>query len=293
MDNLKFDFFNVLIGWCEGETSCLQNFWAWGSHLGEALDKVIRAAENSGIDNPIAREASLYDFDALPETVVTEDEGQTYIDDTIHAYPSEYDYALPYGVVKSYGGEDDGDEDYDTADITVGYEVTEEDDLIEISAVIEEHDLLDIYLALVGVLPDIQVFWIKIEDHWEEVEETAIYVNQQLDSQEKIAAFISQHELDTLKNGHVTITTYANAGATNVNISDHKTIVVLTYEPAIATALCNVLDGRGIKATANLISIMYGFHHWHYRHPEALDRQSLINHLQEHGFHYWEPDNAT
>jgi len=287
--SIRIDFYIVMMGWSEGETSCLQSFWAWGAHVGDALEKATQAARISGIEAPIVREVGLYDFSSLPESAVEDEDSQTYVDDTIHCYPTEYEYKLPYGVVKSSDYED---EDYDVTDITAGYERSSRDDLIEISVVVAEEELVETYLELVKSLPAISVFWISLQEDWENEGKLEIYINQQLTSGAAIGEFIEAHSIDTLMNGHVTLTTYCEQGATNLNISDHKTIIALTYDSEIAANFCDVLDKRGIVARDKLPSIMFDFGHWHYRHPDSLDRPGLIEMLKHTGFEYWEPDET-
>jgi hypothetical protein len=279
------DFYTSLVECAEGEKSHVQVYWAWGAHLGEALHKMKARAEALGGGSPIIVEADPYIFDSLPDTAVSEDNGETYVADNRHFFPPTACYRLPHGVVKScIEGE------YELEDIETGYELDESDDeLIEVSAVVEETDLSKVYLAVVGALSDIRVFWVKLHDDWEDAGKEEMYVNEQLTSLDAITRFIETNPLNTIRNGHVTLTTYAAAGATNVNIGDHKTIDILTYDKLVAGKVCEVLSSCGLNERENLVSIKYGFHHWHYRHPEAFNRPDLIDMLYTQGFSYWNP----
>ena len=279
------DFYTCLIECTEGKKSYVQVYWAWASHLGEALHKMKERAIALGVGSPILVEADPFDFSSLPSTAVSEDNGDTYFADTHHFFPPTPCFRLPYGVVNScIEGE------YELEEIEVGYEVDElDDELIEVSAVVEEKDLLKVYLSVVGALSDIRVFWVKLHDDWEDAGKEEMYVNEQLTSLESITQFIQTNLLNTVQNGHVTLTSYATEGATNVNISDHKTIDVLTYDRQVADKLCEVLSSYGLNEKDNLISIKRGFHHWHYRHPEAFNRHDLIDMLYMQGFSYWNP----
>lgn len=284
----KPEFYTCIIEWPEGEISYLRVFWAWASHLGEALSKMTECAKAIGISNPIACEADPYEFSNLPDTAITQDEGQTYVDDTIHSFPTRYSYKLPGGVIKCCL-----EGDYEIEDIAVGYTMDNDEDLICVTAVVEEHNLLSIYSRLIKTLPDIAAFWIRLQDDWEEAGKEEIYVNEELNSFDNISELIEQERLNTLENGHVTITTFSKAGKTNLNISDHKIIVALTYEIDIAERFCDLLTEEGIRVKDELVTIEYGFHHRHYRHPKSQDRQSLISLLQRKGFSYWDPSDPA
>src|SRR6267142_1945681 len=93
----SMDFFVGLIEWSEEETSYVRNFWARAEHLGEALDEMIQSAKRHGILNPIVGSAHFADFDDLPDTAITDDDGDTYADDTVYSHPTEQSYHLPYG----------------------------------------------------------------------------------------------------------------------------------------------------------------------------------------------------
>jgi hypothetical protein len=279
------DFYTSLIECAGEEKSYLQVYWAWGSHLGEAIHKMKARATALGVVSPILVEADPYVFDSLPATAVSEDDGDTYYADNRHFFPPTACYRLPYGVVKSRTKDE-----YELEDIEAGYRLDElDDELLEVSSVVEEEDLLKVYLAVVGALSEIRVFWVKLQDDWEHAGIEEKYVNEELASLEAIARFIQLNPLNTIQNGHVTLTTYADTGATNVNISDHKTIDVLTYDRLVADKVCEVLRGCGLNEKDDLISIREGFHHWHYKHPGAFDRRGLIDMLYTQGFSYWNP----
>ncbi|MCP9493614.1 MAG: hypothetical protein MSG64_04070 [Pyrinomonadaceae bacterium MAG19_C2-C3] len=283
------EFYTCQIEWSKGKTSYIWVYWTWASHIGEALNKMLNCAKLNGVAKPIAARIDPYDFENLPETAITEDEGDTYFDDEKISFPTEPSYNLPYGVIHSFL-----DGEYEIDEIKPGYQIDEDDNgLIEVEAVVNETDLLKIYLELVAVLPEIEVFWIKIHDDWEDVGAEEIYVNEEINSRQKIQSFITRHKQDTLLNGHVTITTYSDEGSTNLNISDHKIIVAMTYDKGLSNKICEVFERRGLEKKDKLISVVYGFHHWHYRHPEGLDRQSLIKKLKERGFDFWQPDDYS
>ena len=272
-------------------------FWAHGNHLGEALDKALKSAEAYDIPNPIAVEAASADLDDLPKVAESYDNGETYVHNTIHTFPLEPTYRLPYGVIESSPGKND----YTTEDLTVGYatevdEEEEDDDLFELRAVVNEEDLLPIYLDLIDALPEVAVFWIKLQKNWEnpyqndeddDDDSEEIYIIKSLNSRKSIAEFIEHNRRDLLLNGHVTITTYSRTGETNLNISDHKMIVVLTYDEDIVVRMGELLEKRGVYEQYEVVGVDKEFPHMHYRHPQSRDREGLIELLKNEGFEFW------
>src|SRR5436853_979277 len=94
-------FFTVMIESVEPEHSFIQVFWAWGKHLGEAIEKVLRACARMGIENVIPSEADDYDFDSLPEHIIYDEKLGVYFDETRHYFPTEKSFIAPFGIIKS------------------------------------------------------------------------------------------------------------------------------------------------------------------------------------------------
>lgn len=275
-----------MIEWSEGDVSFICSVWAWGSHIGEAVHKMLDCARQNRIVDPYLCQIDYYEYE-LPESAISNDDGLTFIDNTEESFPTEYVYRLPHGVILV-----PEEHELDEADIEPGYRIWPEDDegLIEITAVVEEQDLLDVYFDLVAILDEIRFFWIKIADDWDDAEQGEMYTNESLNSLPLIKSYIEQNKTDTLFNGHLTLTAYSDKGATNINISDHKMPLILTFDRDIADAVCRVFGKRGLEKKEDLISIAGGFHHWHYRHPEGAGRKDLIAKLKKQGFSFWKPD---
>jgi hypothetical protein len=283
-------FFAAVVQWSDEEDSYYRTFWAHASHMGEALDKILKSADANDIPNPIVGSINFDTVDNLPETATTDDDGDTYADDTVFSAPLEHYYQLPYGVIESFT-----DEGYTTEDLTVGYDIDvgyeeDDDDLIKLRALVNEDDLLTTYLALVDGLPNISGFWIKLQDDWEEADSEEIYKNTDLNSRQRITEFIDRNRKDILLNGHVTITANSSVGKTNLNISDHKMIEVLTYDLEIAGKMAELLKARGVYQQYELLGVDQDFDHWHYRHPQPRDRQGLVELLKSAGFELWDPE---
>ena len=280
---LEADFYYCTVEWTEAENSYLGMYWTWAFHFGEAINAVEDCAKKDGYENPKATFIDFFDFDELPEDAIVIDD-KTYMDKEIYSYPTEDVYKLPVGVIFA-----PGEHSFDESQIKPAYEIGHhEDGTIEIEAVVEATEIMPIYVELVSILPEIRVFWLKLADDWESADAEQLFVNEAVNSPAKVLEYIENNSFDTLQNGHVTITAYFDDGNTNINISFHKSIVVLTNDKDLAAKFTGILKKRGLRKKKQLISIANGFHHWHYRHHESLNRADLIEKLKTQGFKEWD-----
>ncbi|HRH43814.1 MAG TPA: hypothetical protein PKY82_19435 [Pyrinomonadaceae bacterium] len=283
------NFYNCLIEWSEGKDSNLRNFWVWAKDLGEAIEKVCKCADKLDIKNPIPRYFDFFDFDELPEEVFSIDEEETFVADEFHIFPIEDCYKIPTGVILSFE-----ECEFEDTQIKLGYDVIDYDSgLIEVEAVVKEDDILRIYLDLITVLPEIRVVMVKLQEDWEAKNNEEIFINEQIAAAELIKNFIEINKIDTLQNGHVTLTTYFDEGQTNINISDHKTLVIMSYDKKIIERVRKILKKYGLRKKKNLICLSRGFHHWHYKPHNALNRKDLIKKLKKQGFTKWKQDKTN
>lgn len=280
------DFYNCLIEWSEGENSNLRNFWTWAEDIGEAIKNSYECANKIEIKNPIAINIGLYDIDELPEEVYSIDNEKTFVAEEFYIFSSESSYKIPTGVILSF---EKGE--FEDTQIKIGFDVVNYDDgLIEVESVVEQTDIMKIYLDLLTVLPEIRVLMIKLQEDWEGKNEEEIFINEQSAKPELIKQFIESNKIDILQNGHVTLTTYFDEGQTNINISDHKTLVMMSYDKKIIEKICKILNKYGLRKRKSLICISRGFHHWHYKQHDGLNRKNLIKSLKKQGFTKWKFD---
>ena len=119
--------------------------------------------------------------------------------------------------------------------------------------------------------------------------ETAIYSNDKLNKAGSIIQFLDAHREDTLHNGHLQLTAYWEEGQTNLTLSDHKTIRLLSKSPAALNKLRECLHGHAIEEHEDLTSFIHDIYHYHYRRTAGRDRNELENYLRQSGFRKWDP----
>lgn len=264
----------------------VQVYWARGSHMGAAIEKTLAAARENGLTNPLVREADPYDIKNIEGEVYPDTDADVFFATTRYSFPPEAAFNFPKGIVPSCI-EDEESEVVD--DILEGYRRTKnEEGLIEIGVNASGLDLLPIYERLLRLRESYETFWYLIHDHWDDAD-AQFYENPGLGTSEAIIEHLRAHPYDAVHNGFITLTAYLDVGETNLNISDHKRIIILTYSDSVADAFEASLKSSGLSHDENLVSFDSRIHHWHYRPSESRERGDLVEYLTSIGFRPWEP----
>lgn len=280
----KDALYTCLIEEQNNDEAFVQIFWARGNHMGDAIEKALSAARVNGLQNPSVREADPFDIENLEAEVFPSPEADVFYATTRYSFPPEPSFIFPTGIIPSCT---EDEEAHDVDYIQAGYRRTkDEEGLIEIGVNVSGPDLLPLYERILKVHDTYETFWYLIHDHWEDSEDQ-IYENSDLCSSEAIMEHLKAHRHYAILNGFVTLTAYLDEGATNVNISDHKRIVILTYSDSVVNAIETVLKDEGFSHREELVSFDHRIHHWHYRPSESLERNDLITYLTSCGFKPW------
>jgi hypothetical protein len=268
----------------------VQVYWARASHMGTAVEKMLAAARENSLTNPLPREADPYDIENLEGEVYPDPSSEVFFATTRYFFPPEPTFEFPFGIIPSGVVDEDAD---DVDGIRPGYRRSkDEEGLIEIGVNVSGSDLLSVYERLLKLHGAYETFWYLIHDHWGNTSDQ-FYVNPSLSTPDAITEHLRAHPHDAVMNGFVTLTAYMDEGATNLNISEHKRIVILTYSDSVADSFERVLLESNFDHDQHLVSFDRKIHHWHYRPSESLDRGDLIDHLVSCGFKPWNPQNEN
>lgn len=274
------EFFRIMIESIEPESSFFQLFWSPAPYPGQAIDSVLRASMRLGIRKPIAREL---DLSSVPAESLHEKKSNVFYTQERFYFPAEESFIAPLGII---GTSEKGKHEYEQ--IREGYFLREaEANIYELEAVIERDKLLNTFFELVKRLPSIRVFWIKIAADWEEGGREVFWTNEDLNTFDSIASFLTTRFNDTVANGHVALTVYSDVGQTNLSIDTHKTIVVLTKSAKMQRRMVVRLRQLGFEELSEFYSLRYNYHHWHYRPARSKSRTRLIAALKRSGFNLW------
>lgn len=275
--------FNVLIESVGPEQSFFQEFWTYGDHIGEAIERVLSACSTLQIPNAIASEADFVNSDLLPDGVVDNKKLNVYYTPGRSYFPTEESFIAPFGIIKA---QENGEFDYGL--IREGFSLMKRDDgIYELNAVVQRDKLFDTFIELVKRLPSIKVFWVALAADWEDKNREEFWTNEKLNAAGLIEGYLRSHWNDTVANGHVALTVYSSVGQTNLSIGTHKSIKVLGKSAPIQRTMAAALRRLGYQELAELYSLEGGYYHYHYRPERSKSRQRLIAALKEDGFTLW------
>jgi hypothetical protein len=275
----------------EDESAFVQMYWARGIHLGEAIEKMLAAAVENGVATPTLREAAPCESPPRDVEVYPSTRADVFFSTSRFSFPPEPSFELPAGIIPS-SIPSQATDPLDADDIKPGYSREEQDGgLIEIGVNVDAKAVVPVYSKLLRMHDRYETFWYQLHDHWENGQ-TAFLENPALNQADKILKHLSENLPDSILNGFVTLTAYLGEGSTNINISDHKRIVILTYSQDVAAVLQDALEKEGYRDDPDLVSIDHRIHHWHYRGTQSLDRDSLVRHLKQQGFAPWQPGQS-
>jgi hypothetical protein len=263
-----------------------QTYWANADHPGEAIQNALDAARANDLSNPVVTALG----DDLPYYVDDEVEPDTSADvfwsTTLHGFPPEPGFTFPHGIVPALA-----EGPHDPADIRPGYQIVREGGVKPVCTIgvnVSRDQLLPLYTRLLRLFEDYEVFWCDLHDHYEKDGTELLLTNEDLNTPDKILGFLEEHLDDTVYNGHVTLTAYRREGQTNLNISDHKRIVIMMISEEPLETYLRALQAEGYEEDADLLSIDTEFYHVHYRLPGSRDRAGLERYLKEAGFKVWD-----
>ena len=287
--------FKVVIESVGPDKSFLQNFWAHGDHIGEAIETVLSACSELQIQNAIASEADCVNSGLLPDGVIHDKELDVFYQRGRIFFPTEEWFIAPFGIIKS--GKN-GELDYEL--IREGFSQTKRDDdeIYQIDAVVQRDKLFDTFIELVKRLPSIKVFWIRFAPDWEDQNREEFWTNETLNSVELIERYLKSHWNDTVTNGYVALTAYSTVGQTNLSIDTHKIIRVLGKSSKIQSKMAAAFRKLGYQELLEFYSLESGYYHWHYRATRSKSRTELIAALKDDGFTLWreqvvQPEDAN
>jgi len=282
----KKELWHLLIdGQQDTDTGVYGNFYAYGNHLGDALDKTIKASNGHEFSNHNLIEASLLEnFDAIDnnaELIKIADD--VYMRPAMYTYPfddPEQSFVPPSGIVKSAG---DGGYDYDLIkEAFVAYRA-DENGVFKFEMVLAKQHLIGTFITAIGFLPTIDRLWIDIKDDWEN-ELAERWVAKHFTDKHTVIDFLNRQKADTLENGYLSIAVHSIQGETTLTLNDHKKIHLHTQDENVFRNFIGNIIGLGYTQTRDFYSLEFGYHHFHYRLADSLTRTDFKQLLTANNF---------
>jgi hypothetical protein len=151
------------------ETGVVGNFYAYGEHLGDALNRAIKASEEYNFSEQNLTEASYLDnFDVIENNKELVQIGDgVFMRPTTYTFPfddPDKDFVPPIGIVKSVY---EGEYDYELIKENFVAYGADENGIFELELVLTKEHLIDLFLETISFLPSIDGFWIYIKNYWD------------------------------------------------------------------------------------------------------------------------------
>lgn len=282
----KNELWYLLIdGQQDAQTGIVGNFYAYGNHLGDALDKTIKSSIEYKFANHNLTEASLLDnFDVIEnnnELVKIAD--NVYMRPTTYTFPfddPDKEFIPPIGIVKSVF---EGEFEYDLIKENFVAYGADENGIFEFELVLTKQNLIDTFIKTIEFLPTIDGFWIYLKNYWES-DFTELWVAKHFTDKQTIIDFLKTQKKNTLENGYLDIVVHSLTGETNLTLDDHKKIQLHTKDEGVFNDLIGNIVELGYEQTRDFYNLEFGYHHFHYRPVDSLTRTEFKHMLTDNKF---------
>lgn len=282
----KNELWYLLIdGQQDAKTGIVGNFYAYGNHLGDALDKTIKSSIEYKFANHNLTEASLLDnFDVIEnnnELVKIAD--NVYMRPTTYTFPfddPDKEFIPPIGIVKSVF---EGEFEYDLIKENFVAYGADENGIFEFELVLTKQNLIDTFIKTIEFLPTIDGFWIYLKNYWES-DFTELWVAKHFTDKQTVIDFLKTQKKNTLENGYLDIVVHSLTGETNLTLDDHKKIQLHTKDEGVFNDFIGNIVELGYEQTRDFYNLEFGYHHFHYRPVDSLTRTEFKQMLTDNKF---------
>jgi hypothetical protein len=282
----KNELWYLLIdGQQDAKTGIVGNFYAYGNHLGDALDKTIKSSIKYKFANHNLTEASLLDnFDVIEnnyELVKIAD--NVYMRPTTYTFPfddPDKEFIPPIGIVKSVF---EGEFEYDLIKENFVAYGADENGIFEFELVLSKQNLIDTFIKTIEFLPTIDRFWIYLKNYWES-DFTELWVAKHFTDKQTLIDFLKTQKKNTLENGYLEIVVHSLTGETNLTLDDHKKIQLHTKDEGVFNDFIGNIVELGYEQTRDFYNLEFGYHHFHYRPVDSLTRTEFKQMLTDNKF---------
>lgn len=281
--NKKELWYFLIDGQQDNETGVVGNFYAYGNHLGDALNKTIKAADNF-VNYNLTEASYLDNFEIIENnSELVEIAKEVYMRPTTYTFPfndPDKEFVPPIGIVKSVY---EGEYEYDLIKENFVAYSADENGIFEFELVLTKENLIDTFLKTIDFLPSIDGFWIYIKNFWEN-DLTELWVAKHFTDRQTVKDFLVKHKVDTLENGFLDIVVHSLQGDTNLTLDDHKKVQLHTKDVTVFQNFLDSITDLGYEQTRDFYNLEFGYHHFHYRLANSLTREEFKQLLTDNKF---------
>jgi len=158
-----------------------------------------------------------------------------------------------------------------------GYTKRPDPELLVLEAQTDAANLVDLFLGLIERLPAADNLEIRVLEHYDPAGPTDVWLTSRVDAK-KILRFLDEHDRDLIENGHVEISVYLRADKATLRLTEHKTVVWLAEDNALAADVARWLGELAIPRVETLVTVANA-PHFHVRPGKSRDRRKLADEL--------------
>lgn len=266
----------LIDGQQDTKTGIVGNFYTYGEHLGDALNKTVEAAKKQNFLNYNLTEAScLNSFEDIGDNhELVEIAKEVYMRTETYTFPlddSDNEFIPPIGIVKSVY---EGEYEYDLIKENFVAYGADDNGVFEFELVLEKKNLVSTFIKSIDFLPSVDGFWIYIKNYWENGP-TELWVAKHFSDKEIIIEFLKNNKIDTLENGYLDLVVHSTIGETNLTLDDHKKIKLHTKDENVFNGFIGNIIDLGYEQTREFYSLEFGYHHFHYRLSESKSKEEF------------------
>jgi len=239
----------------------VQMVLASGEHMGQAIAEAVKQLPESW--------AIAVDVATAEEIPLGESVGKGHVVRLGDAQAPLDQFKFPPGVLPAVQGGVTG--------MQVGWIERADPRLFVVEAQVEADQLVDLYLGLVERLPAADNLEVRILDHFESAATTDVWLTSRVNGR-KIIRFLDDHDVELFGNGHLELGVYVRAHKATLRLTQHKTVVWVGEERALASELAQWLTELKVPRVAELPTVEAGAHH-HFRTASGRDRKKLSDEL--------------
>ena len=163
------------------------------------------------------------------------------------------------------------------AGVRRGWQVRPHPSLLVIEAQTDAEHLTDLFMGMIERLPSADNLEIRMQDHFDDAGRADVWLTSRIDGR-RILRFLDDHDDELFGNGHLELSIYVRAHKATLRLTEHKTVVWLAEERALATEVARWLQELAVPPLRTLAAIDAGAHH-HYRPALSRDRKKLGDEL--------------
>jgi hypothetical protein len=278
----------IVDGYIHGDDAAVGNFYGAGEHMGEAVDRVLHAAQKVGFLTPRMSEAYYAELDDKTRQELLPLNDHVFFAPTKYFYPADEfrrAFIFPVGIALNANPalkQTSADPDLITTAFTATHAPNKEGEY-EINMVLNRNFLKDTFFTCVRLLYPINGVFLRMRG-WDDGLDD-VWCNA-TDDPEAICRFLANNAHDTLENGflEIAVTASERARRTTLILTPHKTIQLRSRLKPVHDAFVAQLEKMGLRHREKLHHIEQGYPHLHYRPAHAKNRRSFERWLPESGF---------